>query len=370
MPLMTTRRALLAMAAGSCAGPAQAQPSPLAGIFAAWMREHGVEAGVAAMALDGRLGVIHGFGGADPRKRMPVWSLSKFVTGLAVGRLVAQGRLALEMPLAQAMPRRLARHGVAASPLARVTLAQLLSHRSGLPRDPGGEEIPGLSAALRRQRPEEITAEHLASAVFAALPVAPPGAAYNYSNANFLLAGFAVEEAAGEPHAAFAAREVLGRLGIRDAGLDENWGMLGATGGWSLSPAEYLALLLRGIRHPALVPPRVRAWMQDPAGKQVGQGDAAFYALGLRHRPVQGGINHWHFGAMRYRWPAWGLDTNAGTFAVLTAGGDAWFAAFAPHPPDAALADLDRILWGAREAEAAVRRPDLFAEFVGPARPD
>jgi CubicO group peptidase (beta-lactamase class C family) len=366
---LTTRRAALALSAGVCSRPAAAQSSPLAGIFASWMREHGVEAGIVAMALGGRLAVMHGYGGAEPRRRMPVWSLSKFVTGLAVGRLVAQGRLALDMTLAQAMPRRLARHGAGGSPLAGVTLAQLLSHRSGLPRAPHGEELPGLADALRRQRPEETTAEHLAPAVFAALPTTPPGAAFTYSNTNFLLAGFAVEEAVGESYAAFAAREVLGRLGIRDAGLDESWGMLGATGGWSLSAAEYLAVLLRGTQHPALVPPAVAAWMRDPAGKQVAPGGSTFYALGLSGRPVQGGFDRWHFGAMRLRWPDWDLGANSGTFATVTAAGDAWFAAFAPHPPDAALGELERVLWGARGIEALLGRPDLFPEFVGPVRP-
>ena len=362
------RRAVLAGVAAGLAAPARAQASPMAEAFTGWMARHQVGGGVLALALDGRLVRLEGFGGQDPAQRRPIWSLSKFVTGLAVARLVADRRLALDMPLARAMPRRLARHGADASPLAQVTIGQLLSHRSGLPRSPGGEEVPGLRAALRFRPPHGLSAEDLAPAVFATAPARAPGDAYEYSNSNFLLAGFAVEEAASEAYAAFAAREVLGRVGIRRAALDESWGVLGATGGWSLSAPEYLGLMLRGLQGETLVPPAVRRWMEDPAGKATSADGSAFYSLGLLGRPVTGGFNRWHAGTWRFRWPAWQVAETSGTLAVLAADRSAWFAAFAPHPGEAAVAELDRVLWTGRRAEPAAPGTDRFDAVLDPLR--
>ena len=362
------RRAVLAGMAAGLATSARAQTSPMAEAFAGWMARNQVANGVLALSLSGRLVLLEGFGGRDPAQRQPVWSLSKFVTGLAVARLAAQGRLALDMPLARVMPRRLARHGVDASPIAQVTIGQLLTHRSGLPRSPGGEEVPGLRAALRFRPPQGLATEDLAPALFAAVPARSPGEAYEYSNSNFLLAGFAVEEAAGEPYAAFVAREVMGRVGIRRAALDGIWGLLGATGGWSLSAPEYLGLMLRGLQGETLVPPAVRRWMEDPQGKAISAGGSAFYSLGLLGRPVEGGLNRWHAGTWRFRWPAWQMDENSGTLAVLAADRAAWFAAFAPHPGDAAVAELDRVLWAGRRAVAAAPPSDRFDAFLDPLR--
>ena len=92
-----SRRAVIA-APGVLAGMrgAHAQPAatgPMAAVFARWMAAHGVTSGVVALALEGQLVQLAGFGGADPMARVPVWSLSKFITGLAVARLAGHGRL-------------------------------------------------------------------------------------------------------------------------------------------------------------------------------------------------------------------------------------------------------------------------------------
>jgi CubicO group peptidase (beta-lactamase class C family) len=266
------------------------------------------------------------------------------------------------------MPRRLARHEAAAASLGSLTIGQLLTHRSGLPRAPDGEEIPGLRAQLRTRPPRSLTTEDLAPALLATQPTRPAGEAYEYSNINFLRAGLAVEEAAGEPYAVFVAREVLGRVGIRRATLDAGWGLLGATGGWSLSAPEYLALMLRGLQGETLVPAPVRRWMDDPDGKAIAAGGAVFYSLGLLGRPVSGGLNRWHAGSWRVRWPAWQVDESAGTFAVLAADRAAWFASYTPFPGEAALAELDRLLWAGRRAEPAGSRADSFGTFVDPPR--
>jgi len=358
-----SRRAVIA-APGVLAGMrgAHAQPAatgPMAAVFARWMAAHGVTSGVVALALEGQLVQLAGFGGADPMARMPVWSLSKFITGLAVARLAGHGRLALESMLGTLLPRRML-HG----PLAALRLADLLSHRTGLARQFGGESVPGLRALLRTARPRELSPEQLVPALLAVRPERPAGVAYEYTNTNFLLAGLAVAEVAGQPYADFTAQQVLAPLGIRRPALDPTWGVLGATGGWSLSAPEYLALLLRSER---LVPPAVAAWMRDPTGKATTPDGPVFYSLGQLRRPVAGGQNRWHSGSWTYRWPAWEVDGSAGTFAVHAADGAAWFAAYRPHPGNAAVAALDRALWEGRRASAPGTALD-WSRFVDPVR--
>lgn len=366
MRLTWTRRGCLASAL-ALPRLAQAQTDSMAGVFADWMGRHQVTAGRVGLALEGRLVVNRGFGGMDPGRPGPVWSLSKLVTGLAIARLVAQRRLTIDTTLAEAMPQRLARHRVSpGSPLGSLTMAQLLSQRSGLPRSPGGEDMPGLRAAIALRHPRDIGTEQLASSLLAVVPERPAGQSFTYSNTNFLLLGFAIEEVSGEPYARFVARDVLGRLGIRAAALDATWGSLGAGGGWSLSPAEYLAVLLRGVAGQAMIPPAIRAWMAPGPGTAIAPNSPVSYTLGQFTRPAQGGQNRWHAGAWRYRVPDRQIDESAGSFAVLAADGSAWFADFRPHPGDSAVGDLDNSLWRGRRAETGQGMPDLFPALVGP----
>lgn len=365
MPHPIRRRAVLALP-GLLAGarPGRAQPAgagPMAAAFADWMAAHGIRSGVVALALDGQLVMLQGFGGADPAARVPVWSLSKYITGLAVARLVGQGRLALDSTLD-----RLLQRGVpSGTPLAALRLADLLTHRGGLPQRVAGEAVPGLAALLRAAPPQALTPQQLAPATLAVRPERAAGLAYEYANSNFLLAGLAVAEAAGEPYASFTAREVLAPLGLRQPALDPSWGVLGATGGWSLSAPEYLALLLRAD---ARVPPAVAAWMRDPAGKAIRPDGPVSYSLGQLRRPVAGGQTRWHSGSWTYRAPQWGIEASAGSYAVQAADGAAWFAAYRPHPGDAGVAALDRALWQGRRATAA--GPALgWGRFVDPVRP-
>lgn len=367
MRMRLGRRGALLAAGGVLAAPvARAQQAPMEAAFTDWMRRHGARQGVLALALDGRLVQLSGYGGLDATARLPVWSLSKLITALAVARLVAEGRLALGTTLVQAMPQRIARHSAVLGPL---TIEQLLTHRSGLPRDLNGETVPGLRAALRARPPRAVTAEALAGELLGAAPVRPPGEAYLYSNLNYWLLGQAIESAAGEPYEAYAARAVLERVGVRRPAMDRHWALLGAAGGWSLSAPEYVALMLRGVAGDGLVPPVLRAWMEQPEGKSVSPGSAAFYALGQLARPVPGGFQRWHEGAWIFRWPAWQMDESSGTLAAMLPGGRAWFAGFAPHPGLAQAAELEGLLARAQQRESAAGRSDRFGEFVAAENP-
>ena len=156
-----------------------------------------------------------GFGLADPAGRTPataatpyrVASVSKLFTDIAVRQLVEAGRVALDTPITRYVP-----EIRPANPFGQpITLRELLSHRSGLVReppvgnyfDPSG---PGLAA----------TARSLDSTAL----VYAPGTRTKYSNAAIALAGYVVERVTGEPFAAHLQRSVLDPLGMSGSSFD------------------------------------------------------------------------------------------------------------------------------------------------------
>jgi CubicO group peptidase (beta-lactamase class C family) len=344
------RRALLT---ATLAAPwvARAQPAPPASwsrTFADWAEANAVRQGSIVAMRQGRIVHASGIGGQAPSSRLPIWSLSKFITGVATAQLIGEGKVRLETPIGAAMPRTFAAAGVAADgPLGRLPLALLLTHRSGLPTQLDGQSIPGLRAQLDRLSPARIAFADLQAGVLAMRPVNPPGAQYVYSNANFLLLGLMLAEQRGRPYEREVAARLLAPLGIRGAGLDPEWRVLEATGGWRLAPAEYLVFVHRALGGGGPIPAPVAAWMRDPADKAIGVGSPVHYALGALVRPVAGGANFFHSGRWSWRQQTpRGLLTGAGgsrfTYAV---DGTAWCAVF-PSSVDDGAAALDRLMWG------------------------
>jgi beta-lactamase class C len=111
----------------------------------------------------------------------PLASASKLAWGIAVLRLVEQGRLALDDPLARHLPE-------AGAARAGVTLRALLSHTSGLPLEFGPGQVtygPGLDWPA------------MAEACLATTLAHEPGTRVQYSNIAYGLLGLVVERATG-----------------------------------------------------------------------------------------------------------------------------------------------------------------------------
>lgn len=127
-------------------------------------------------------------------------SISKLVMGLAVMRLVDEGVVELGADVSDYLGWRLRAPGF---PEAKVTLAQLLSHRSGL-RDSAGYIIP-LGESLRDRLSESD----------AWYPDAPPGEApFAYANIGSAVVASAIEAASGERYDRLLERTVFAPLGI------------------------------------------------------------------------------------------------------------------------------------------------------------
>jgi CubicO group peptidase (beta-lactamase class C family) len=128
--------------------------------------------------------------------RFQVCSVSKQFTAAAVLLLAESGQLDLAEPVGRWLP---------GDPpqWRRVTLHHLLSHTAGIPH---WHEAPGLDPAERMPASERL------QAIQAAPPRAEPGAQWHYSSPGFLLAGYIVQRAAGQPYPEFLAERILAPL--------------------------------------------------------------------------------------------------------------------------------------------------------------
>lgn len=150
-----------------------------------------------------------GFGLEDPDRKTAataatvyrVGSVSKLFTDLAVMQDVEGGLLDLDAPVEAVLPSFRPRNPFGGE----ITLRQLMSHRSGLVREPPvghyfdpGE--PSLGA----------TVESLNETTL----VYPPGTRHKYSNAGIAVVGYALETLHGEAFATHLARAVLDPLGM------------------------------------------------------------------------------------------------------------------------------------------------------------
>lgn len=142
---------------------------------------------------------------ATPDTRYAVGSLAKPPTAVAVLRLVESGAVSLSDAVDDHLPRPV----LADAPGDPVTVGELLSHSSGMPRDfyAHRENLAGREDRLR----------HVAAA---AGQRRTDRERYAYYNSGFVLLGELVESVDGRPHPEYVDEEVLEPLGMDDSGFD------------------------------------------------------------------------------------------------------------------------------------------------------
>jgi CubicO group peptidase (beta-lactamase class C family) len=131
---------------------------------------------------------------ADTQYR--VGSITKTFTAAAVMALVDEGKVGLDDPLG--------RH-VAAAGERPLTVRRLLSHASGLQREPVGNVWETFDFP---------TVSELLAALDDAEQVVEPGAWFHYSNLAYALLGEVVSQASGVPYERFVEERFLAPLGL------------------------------------------------------------------------------------------------------------------------------------------------------------
>jgi serine-type D-Ala-D-Ala carboxypeptidase/endopeptidase len=170
------------------------------------------------VVVDGRRttaarGVLSDSGAAaSPASIYPIGSITKAFVGLVLADRETKGRLSPADPVASLLPDSLS---LAAGDTAAVTLGQLVTHTSGLPRLPDNLDEPSEFVNLF-----DPYAAYRMTDLFAAIDTASfdraPGTAYAYSNFGFGLLGAALAREAGVSFDSMIAATITGPLGLDD----------------------------------------------------------------------------------------------------------------------------------------------------------
>ncbi|MFF4899613.1 serine hydrolase domain-containing protein [Streptomyces sp. NPDC001068] len=139
--------------------------------------------------------------------RFRVGSVTKTFSAVVLLQLVDEGRLALDAPVNRYLPGLL--------PDDRITVRHVLGHRSGLydyTNDMFAHSVPGFESV----RNKVFTYRRLVNLALEKPLTNAPGAAYSYSNTNFVVAGMLIEKLTGHSVATEYENRVFKPLGLRD----------------------------------------------------------------------------------------------------------------------------------------------------------
>lgn len=228
---MTSRRrlpallAFLTFAVQACAqAPAETDPAPVAARLAEYLEAHHTHrrwSGTALIAEDGKIVYRGAFGLANADWKLPnaldtkfrVGAITKQITAMLVLLLVQEGKLELDVPIGRYLPRLPAETGD------RVTIHQLLTHTSGIPRF---QSRSGWQHdVLRHHTAAEFVSE------FCSSPLEfEPGTAFAHNNSGYFLVGAIVEAVTGQTYAQALRQRVLDPLQMNDTGYDDQSAVL------------------------------------------------------------------------------------------------------------------------------------------------
>lgn len=191
-------------------------------LFTAWIEGQTLYRDLPGIAIgvvsDQELVWAAGFGLADraartpmtPHTRFRMASHSKLFTATAVMQLREQGKLRLDDPVSKHLPWFTVKPAEPDDP--PITIEELLTHSSGLPREAGSHwttfDFP-TTEQLRGLMPQR-------QAPFA------PEVRWKYSNLAYSIAGLVIEAVSGQPWADYVQQHIYQPLGMSSSSVDQN----------------------------------------------------------------------------------------------------------------------------------------------------
>ncbi len=179
------------------------------------MAEKGLPGVSIAIVDDQQIVWAQGFGMADPGSQRPataetvyrIGSVSKLFTDIAIMQLVERGELNLDAPVTDYLPEFRPRNPFGTP----ITVRQLMSHRSGLLREPPignyfETSQPSLAATVHSLNDTEL--------------VFPPNTRTKYSNAAIAVVGYLLEAHTHQPFAKYLKNSVLDRIGLQHSSFE------------------------------------------------------------------------------------------------------------------------------------------------------
>jgi CubicO group peptidase (beta-lactamase class C family) len=257
--------AVLLLSALSFAQTSDLPASTIDQIVQQVLAETGVPSASLAIVRGDHLAYSHAYGYArlDPRlparseMRYSIGSISKQFTATAILMLAEEGKLSLDDPVSRFLP--------SLTRANQVTIRQLLSHTSGYQDYWPQDYVPPFML-------HPITAERILD-IWARKPLDfDPGAKWQYSNTNYVIAGLIVEKASGMPLLTFLADKVFQPLGMREVvNIDQQ--RLAAT-----DPTGYLRYALGP---PSVAPKEGKGWLFAAGELAMSAPDLARWDIGM-----------------------------------------------------------------------------------------
>jgi len=197
-------------------GSARKDYSEVVGALRPFIQQQMAEKGLPALSIaiidDQQIVWAQGFGMADPQKKIPatantvyrIGSVSKLFTDIAIMQLVERGELKLDDPITNYLPDFHPKNPF----VTPITLRQLMSHRSGLLREPPVGNYfetsqPSLAATVQSLNDTDL--------VFA------PNTHIKYSNAAIAVVGYLLETHSRKPFAEYLKSSVLDPMDLRSS---------------------------------------------------------------------------------------------------------------------------------------------------------
>lgn len=190
-------------------------------LFSAWLEGQIAYRGLPGIAVgvvaDQELVWSAGFGFADVKEKVPMTPATKFrmashsklFTATAIMQLREQGKLRLDDPVSKYLPWFTVKP--AGDDDGPITIEQLLTHSSGLPREAGdhwsSNNFP--------------TADEVKQLIADRQAPFPPATRWKYSNLAYTIAGMVVEAVSGQSWASYLQANIFDPLGMTASSVDK-----------------------------------------------------------------------------------------------------------------------------------------------------
>lgn len=371
---MTTRRRFLAGSAAALtvaplAGRAQAQAGAFAqvdAVISAQVAKLG-GSGMIAVVKDRRLVHAAGFGGMDPKDRYRVFSLSKSITGLAVAKLAAEGKLDLDQPISRYVGAALQKYGPPAdSRVPNVTVRQTMIHMGGFASNERDDDpvILGKDRFVppkgRERDPRSWRKEDVLPSILKRQLDAPPGTQYIYSNAGYVILGLIVEAASGRSYEDYCREAVFKPAGLPLPTIEPDRRYVDSVSGWQMTPAEVMKMW--AVYEPddtRVLTPEMRQQVVAPTPAFINEQRRSYYTYGICFQEFRPGSFIWFHTGRNQFGPK---DQQLVTFATH---GPTISMVWAVRPAlnFQGLTALDRDLWVALRAVTDWPAHDLYPQY-------
>jgi CubicO group peptidase (beta-lactamase class C family) len=134
--------------------------------------------------------------------RFRIASITKMFTAAMILQLVEEGKLKLTDTLDKFLPQ---------IPNAKkITIVQMLSHRSGIPNVRRDQE------SQRNVHTTPITKDEMLALIVKATPDFEPDAQHRYSNSGYFLLGLMIEKLTGKPYEEALKQRITSKIGLKD----------------------------------------------------------------------------------------------------------------------------------------------------------